>query len=90
MSIFKVLGYNTSCNKDFNEVFFMKIKNLKAFTLAEVLIALLIIGIIATIILPTLLNNIKKAEYSSKLKKFYSTMSHAISLSELENGEAGG
>ncbi len=60
--------------------------NLKAFTLAEVLITLAIIGIVAAITIPGLVQNYKKTEYSSKLKKFYSTMQQAIQMSEIEHG----
>ena len=59
---------------------------IKAFTLAEVLITLAIIGIVAAITIPQLIQNYKKIEYSSKLKKFYSTMQQAIELSTLQNG----
>lgn len=62
---------------------------LKAFTLAEVLITLGIIGIVAAMTMPALIANTKKSEYSSKLKKFYSVMNQAIMMSEQENGEAG-
>ena len=59
-----------------------------AFTLAEVLITLAIIGIVAAMTIPTLISNYKKKEYSTKLKKFYSLMSQAVKLSEIENGSA--
>lgn len=58
----------------------------KGFTLAEVLITLGIIGIVAAMTLPTLINNYKKQEVSSKIKKFYTTMSQAVKLSEVDNG----
>ena len=57
-----------------------------AFTLAEVLITLAIIGIMATLTIPNLIQSYKKTEYSSKLKKFYSTMQQAIQMSQLDNG----
>ena len=60
-----------------------------AFTLAEVLITLGIIGVVAALTLPMLIQNYKKTETVSRLKKFYSTMSQAIMMSELENGPAG-
>ena len=44
------------------------------FTLAEVLITLVIIGVIAAATIPTLINNTKKQEYVSSLKKTYSTL----------------
>jgi prepilin-type N-terminal cleavage/methylation domain-containing protein len=52
--------------------------NKKAFTLAEVLIALVVIGIVAAITVPTLISNYKKQEASSRLKKFYSTMQQVV------------
>lgn len=63
-----------------------RICNLKAFTLAEVLITLAIIGIVAAITIPGLVQNYKRKEYSTRLKKFYSTMQQAIQMSELDNG----
>ncbi len=57
-----------------------------AFTLAEVLITLGIIGIVAAMTMPTLIQSYKRKSYSTKLKKFYSTMQQAIQLSEVENG----
>src|SRR5574344_2775265 len=44
-----------------------------AFTLAEVLIVLGIIGIVASMTIPTLMNKVAKQEYIAGLKKFYST-----------------
>lgn len=57
------------------------------FTLAEVLITLGIIGVVAALTLPTLINQYKKTEVSSRLKKFYSMMEQAIRMSELDNGD---
>ncbi|MDR1167272.1 MAG: type II secretion system GspH family protein [Heliobacteriaceae bacterium] len=59
----------------------------KAFTLAEVLITLGIIGIVAALTMPALISNYKKQETGVRLKKFYSSMSQAIKLSEADNGE---
>ncbi len=58
-----------------------------AFTLAEVLITLGIIGIVAALTIPTLMAKTKKQQTTVALKKFYSTMQQAIKLSELDNGE---
>lgn len=56
-------------------------KNYKsAFTLAEVLITLVIIGVIAAITVPTLINNTNKQEYVSKLRKVHSTLVQATNL----------
>ena len=49
----------------------------KGFTLAEVLITLVIIGVIASMTIPTLMNNTNKQEYVSRLKKTYSTLAQA-------------
>ena len=57
-----------------------------AFTLAEVLITLAIIGIVAAMTIPTLVQSYKKKVVESRLLKFYSTMQQAIKLSEIENG----
>ena len=57
-----------------------------AFTLAEVLITLGVIGVVAALTIPTLMSNYKKTEFSSRLKKFNSVMSQAIVMSENDNG----
>lgn len=56
------------------------------FTLAEVLITLGIIGVVAAMTLPALIQKQQKIEATSRLKKFYSAMSQAILLSENDNG----
>ena len=58
-----------------------------AFTLAEVLITLGIIGIVASLTMPTLIANYKKQETISRLKKAYSIINQALKLSEAQNGE---
>ncbi|MBR6163116.1 type II secretion system protein, partial [bacterium] len=57
-----------------------------AFTLAEVLITLVIIGVIAAITVPTLINKTNNQEYVSKLKKAYSTLAQATNLIIAEEG----
>ena len=56
------------------------------FTLAEVLITLGVIGIVAAMTIPNLVQSYKKREYSTRLKKFYSTMQNVIQLSAVDNG----
>ncbi len=58
----------------------------KAFTLAEVLITLGIIGIVAAMTIPTLIQKYNNKEVEAKLKKIYTTMNQAIMLSETING----
>ena len=50
------------------------------FTLAEVLITLGIIGVIATLTLPTLMTNVSEREYSTALKKGIGMFTEAIQI----------
>jgi len=52
----------------------------KAFTLAEVLITLLIIGFIASLTIPGIISNTNEAEYNAGIKKVYSDLSNALAL----------
>lgn len=61
-------------------------KNERGFTLAEVLITLGIIGIVAAMTIPTLVANIKGAQYRAKFKKIISTLSNAARLSQEQYG----
>ncbi len=58
-----------------------------AFTLAEVLITLGIIGVVAAMTLPTLIQNYRKHIVETRLAKFYSTINQAIKLAEVEYGD---
>lgn len=53
-------------------------KNLKAFTLAEVLITLGVIGVVAAMTLPTLIKEYQKHVWVNQLKKSYSTISQTF------------
>ena len=57
-----------------------------AFTLAEVLITLGIIGVVAAMTLPSLIGNYKKKQTVTQLKKSYTDLSQAVKMSELKNG----
>lgn len=76
------------------ETFFMKnakkgninMKKKIAFTLAEVLITLGIIGVVAAITIPSLLTNIRHRDISVKLQKFTSVMRQMLLTAEEEQG----
>ncbi len=63
------------------------IRKLKlGFTLAEVLITLGIIGVVAAMTMPTLIANYEKKQASAAVKKVYSELSQVIKLAELDYG----
>ena len=57
-----------------------------AFTLAEVLITLAIIGIVAAMTIPTLVANYTKKVTATKVKKVFAELNQVVRLSEVENG----
>ncbi|MDD3237319.1 MAG: prepilin-type N-terminal cleavage/methylation domain-containing protein [Candidatus Gastranaerophilales bacterium] len=59
----------------------------KAFTLAEVLITLVIIGVIAAITIPSLLNKTNQQEYRVGAKKAYSVLSQAAQHYYADTGQ---
>ncbi len=60
-------------------------KNKKAFTLAEVLITLGIIGVVVALTLPNLIANYKKKSTVEQLKVAYSTLSQAVEASKKDH-----
>jgi len=60
-------------------------KNKKGFTLAEVLITLVIVGVIAAMTIPTLINKYKDEELKSQFRKAYSTITQAIYKTEMND-----
>lgn len=61
----------------------------KAFTLAEVLITLGIIGVVAAMVIPVLIQNSQKAQYVTSLQKTYTTLSQAFAKYAADNGCVG-
>ena len=61
-------------------------KNFKAFTLAEVLITLGVIGVVAAMTMPTLIKHYQQHETVNRLKETYSILYNAVRMSETENG----
>lgn len=57
-----------------------------AFTLAEVLVTLGIIGVVAAMTLPTIIDNSRNKQLESALKKSYSTLSQALDMYYAEEG----
>lgn len=62
-------------------------KFIRAFTLAEVLITLGIIGVVAAMTLPMLIENHKKIVIETRLKKFYSLINQTIQRAEVDYGD---
>ena len=58
-----------------------------AFTLAEVLITLGVIGVVAAMTLPTLIQHNQKQQTVSQLKKVYTNLNQALKLSQIDNDE---
>ena len=64
----------------------MNYKSIKAFILAEVLITLGIIGVVAALTIPTLIQNVSNRDVETKLRKFYMTINEAHKFAEAEFG----
>jgi prepilin-type N-terminal cleavage/methylation domain-containing protein len=63
-----------------------KHKKIRAFTLAEVLITLGIIGVVAALTIPTLMQSADERATVTALKKSYSTLSQAYTMAVKDNG----
>ncbi|MBQ8459206.1 type II secretion system protein [bacterium] len=61
-----------------------------AFTLAETLITIGIIGVVAAITIPNLIKNYQKSQIELSLKRSYSIMTQALKMSIAENGDIDG
>ena len=53
-------------------------KKIKAFTLAEVLVTLGIIGVVSAMTVPTLMQNYQKKSYVTQLHKVYNELQQSI------------
>lgn len=58
----------------------------KGFSLAEILVALIIIGIIATLTIPAVVQKYQEIVTVNKVKKAYSLLENALKLAIIENG----
>lgn len=64
-------------------------KKIFAFTLAEVLVTLGIIGVVASMTMPTLIQNQRKTVLQNQLKKQYSVLSQALEMWKQKTGVIG-
>ena len=71
-------------------LFTYSLKKRAAFTLAEVLITLGIIGVVAAMTMPSLIANYQKKQTVTQLKKAYSTLSQALVAAQQEYGDMSG
>ena len=69
-----------------NKKFKLNLLQLHSFTMAEILLSLTIIGIVAAITLPSLTGNINERTWSTQKKALYARMSQAIALMGSLNG----
>jgi len=64
-----------------------KIKSKSAFTLAEVLITLVIIGVVAALTIPTAINRMQREELRSQFKKAVSVLYQVVQKMKADNGD---
>ena len=72
------------------DILCFSIKAPYAFTMAEVLITLGIIGIVAAMTLPSLIQNHQKKVLTTQLKRTYSVLAQAIERSKADYGDSSG
>lgn len=65
----------------------LHLKGLRGFTLAEVLITLGIIGVVAALTLPAVITNTQNKERQEALKKAYSVLQQALLMYQKDTGE---
>ena len=58
----------------------------KAFTLAEIIIAMTVLGIVAALVISNIIRHIEIDRIGLGIKKSYSILSNAVATSEVENG----
>ena len=68
-------------------LFTYSLKKRFAFTLAEVLITLGIIGVVAALVFPSVITNYKKQQTVTKLKQTYSLLSQALTAAQAQYGD---
>ena len=58
----------------------------KGFTLAEILITLTVIGVVAALTIPSLLQNTNDAEFKTAWKKSFADLNQAVKMAAADNG----
>ena len=86
--IFQKMGFTLA--EDATHVDMPPIIAKAGFTLAEVLITLGIIGVVAAMTIPTLITNVQKTRTANELKKAFAEISVAVRLAEGEYGDITG
>lgn len=74
--VFRVMSEDKRCKK-----IMTKLSSKKGFTLAEVLVTLVVIGIVAALTIPALIQSTNQAELKTALKKSLATLNQAIVMS---------
>ena len=77
-------GCKSASRAEYSSLITPKVKS--AFTLAEVLITLAIIGIVAAMTIPALVTSYQKKITAVRVKKAYAELVQVIKLSEVDNG----
>jgi prepilin-type N-terminal cleavage/methylation domain-containing protein len=62
------------------------VKKLTGFTLAEVLITLLIIGVVASLVIPAIIQDAQQAEFKAAWKKAYADIDQTVKMNMIDNG----
>ncbi len=62
-------------------------KRLKGFTLAEVLITLGIIGVVAAITIPSLISKVQRSQIEAQVKENYSSVAQAMRMAKADDAE---
>jgi prepilin-type N-terminal cleavage/methylation domain-containing protein len=70
-------------NKNFKQ-------QINAFTLAEVLITLLIVGVVASLVIPALINDTREAEFKAGAKKAFSEIANVVNQVKMDYGTLNG
>ena len=68
--------------RQYERISIMKRKRLSGFTLAEVLITLAIIGVVAALSIPAVISNSQQQEFKTGLRKAVSVLNSAIKASD--------